>query len=119
MDSFPTRASVKRQYFDFHKNSPNGINESSTAQDLSVNLEENARLYLGSVKFEKRFSALDFKHLLCDALSAFPTQNHLVIKDQILVGVKNLEKYGLNLWLYPWRKEFRILKVSGRRKVCN
>ena len=70
------------------------------------------KTYLTSQPAEARFRALDqnvyrwLKRLVSD--ENYRPDVLLKLKE----GFGNLEHYALNLWRWPWRKEFHLIKVN-------
>jgi len=98
------RSFLKKQYCEYHSNNDSNITKES--------LVEQSRVYLSSVKPKYRFTLVN-SHSYINVLEKVATD--LERKEEsfqkIQCGFKSLEQYGLNLWKFPWRKEYHTIKV--------
>ena len=98
------RSLLQKKYCEYHSNSASGITEES--------LMKQSRIHLSSVEPECRFMLLNsysYKNVLEKAATDLEGKGESFQK--ILSGFKSLEQYGLNLWKFPWRKEYHTIKV--------
>ena len=101
------RGLLLKQYCDYHSKNGNEIPES---------LVKQSREFLNSVKPEDRFISLNldvYRNLLeriAENLEKNQESNQESIS-KIKSGFKSLEQYGVNLWKFPWRKEYHTIKV--------
>ena len=97
------------QYCEYHSNKDSGITEES--------LVVQSRVHLSSVNPKCRFMFLNSDSYI-NVLEKVATD--LGEKEEsfqrIQIGFKSLEQYGLNLWKFPWRKEYHTIKVCFVRK---
>ena len=98
-------SSLQRQYRDYHSNDGTGITVES--------LVENSREFLTTVKPEDRFAHqnMNFYKDVLETIAQKFERNEDCIKI-IKAGMNSLEKYGVNLWRFPWRKEYHTVKVA-------
>ena len=98
------RSLLLKQYCEYHSNNASGITQDS--------LVKQSREHLSSVKPKCRFMLLNSDSYI-NVLEKVATD--LEGKEEsfqkIHSGFKSLEQYGLNLWKFPWRKEYHTIKV--------
>jgi len=73
-------------------------------------LKEQAVKYISSVPFKEKFVIIRFEELLTTIISRKQARKAEDFLD-IQKGFRGLEKYGLKLLQFPWRKEFHTVKV--------
>lgn len=98
------RSLLLKQYCEYHSNNRSGITEKS--------LVEQSRVHLSSVKPKHRFTILNsdsYRDVLEKVATDLERKEETFQKIQS--GFKSLEQYGLNLWKFPWRKEYHTIKV--------
>lgn len=103
------RSLLLKQYCEYHLNDASGITEES--------LVEQSREHLSSVNPKYRFMLLNSDSYI-NVLEKVATdlgENEESFQ-KIQSGFKSLEQYGLNLWKFPWRKEYHTIKVCFVRK---
>ena len=109
MTSYVSRNDLLKMYSEFHTKDGGNNNQ----RDLYA----SGCKFLSSTAPEKRFMELGINlyRLLrkrVDKFDGHTADIMLVIKE----GFVFLEKYALNLWKFPWRKEFHVIKV--RAFIC-
>lgn len=75
---------------------------------------KQSREFLTSVKPEDRFLNLNvgvYRNLLKQIAENLEKESNQESISRITRGVKSLEQYGVNLWRFPWRKEYHTIKV--------
>lgn len=101
------RSLLLKQYCDYHSNNNNKIPEES--------LVKQSREFLTSAQPKDRFINLDvYGNLLKRIAENQKSSQESILK--IKSGFKSLEQYGVNLWRFPWRKEYHTIKVCFVRK---
>ncbi|XP_078368401.1 uncharacterized protein LOC144652250 isoform X2 [Oculina patagonica] len=100
------------QYQEYHSNSGTEITQES--------LVKQSRKLLTVVKPEERFVHLniDFYRNVLGKISQNFESNEESIQ-RITTGFNGLEKYGVNLWKFPWRKEYHTIKLYTAFFKCN
>ena len=96
--------SLLNQYQEYHTNNASGIKEES--------LVKQSRDFLTTVKPEDRFVHLNvdfYRNVLGIIAQKYDINEESIQK--INTGFKSLEKYAVNLWKFPWRKEYHTIKV--------
>ena len=83
-------------------------------------LVEQSREFLttATVKPEDRFVPLNidfYRNVLGKISSNFKSDEESL--QRITTGFNSLEKYGVNLWKFPWRKEYHTIKVCFVWKI--
>lgn len=103
--------SLLNQYQEYHTNNASGITEES--------LLKQSRDFLTTVKPEYRFVHLnvDFYRNVLGIIAQKYDRNVESIQ-KINTGFNSLEKYAVNLWKFPWRKEYRTIKVCTGYVEC-
>lgn len=98
------RSLLQKQYCDYHSNNASEITEES--------LVKQSREFLILVKPENRFILLnsDFYTNVLEKV-AMKLEGKEESIQKIKSGFKSLEQYGVNLWKFPWRKEYHTIKV--------
>ena len=100
------RSLLLKHYCDYHLNDSNTISKES--------LVKQSREFLASVKPEDRFLNLNvgvYRNLLKQIAENLEKESNQESISRITRGVKSLEQYGVNLWRFPWRKEYHTIKV--------
>ena len=100
------RSLLLKHYCDYHSNDSNAISKES--------LVKQSREFLTSVKPEDRFLNLNvgvYRNLLKQIAENLEKESNQESISRITRGVKSLEQYGVNLWRFPWRKEYHTIKV--------
>lgn len=99
------------QYQEYHTNNASAITEES--------LVKQSRDFLTTVKPEDRFVHLnvDFYRNVLGIIAQKYDRNEESIQ-KINTGFNSLEKYAVNLWKFPWRKEYRTIKVCTSYVKC-
>ena len=100
------RSLLLKLYCDYHSNDSNKI--------LKESLVKQSREFLTSVKPEDRFLNLNvgvYRNLLKQIAENVEKESNQESISRITRGVKSLEQYGVNLWRFPWRKEYHTIKV--------
>lgn len=100
------RSLLLKLYCDYHSNDFNTISKES--------LVKQSREFLTSVKPEDRFLNLNvgvYRNLLKQIAENLEKESNQESISRITRGVKSLEQYGVNLWRFPWRKEYHTIKV--------
>ena len=97
---------VLKIYKEYH------LNEVGVTEELLV--DQGRKLLLSQyVKPKNRFVFLDidfYRNVLGGIAKDFEKSEESINKMQ--AGFKSLEKYAVNLWKFPWRKEYHSIKVS-------
>lgn len=106
------KCTLLEKYQKYHLDNDNGI-----TKDL---LEEDGRelLFSNSVKPRDRFTYLDIDFYRCileNIVNNFERNDDSIQKMQ--TGFNSLEKYAVNLWKFPWCKEYHKIKVCFLLKV--
>lgn len=98
------RSLLQKQYCDYHSNNASKITEES--------LVRQSREYLSSVTPKNRFILLN-SDSYTNVLEKVATnlEGNEESFQKIKSGFKSLEQYGVNLWKFPWRKEYHTIKV--------
>ena len=107
-------------YQDYHLNDEASRTKKSEQESQ---LRKQGREYLCSqfVNPKDRFlclHVLDFyKSILLKIVRCgdFEKQETSTALSSLMTGFHSLEKYAVNLWKFPWRKEYHIIKVG----FCN
>ena len=78
-------------------------------------LETDGRELLSSVEPESRYLCLgtDFYKNVLEKIAQKLERNEDSIQ-KMKAGFHCLEKYAINLWKFPWRKEYHSIKVCVR-----
>jgi len=100
------RSLLLQQYCDYHSSNDNKIVEES--------LVKQSREFLTLARPEFRFINLNLD--VYGNLLERIAENHKSDQESILKiksGFKSLEQYGVNLWKFPWRKEYHTIKVCS------
>lgn len=98
------KSDLLNEYQDYHLKSNSEITKEK--------LIEGARKFLSSVKPEDRFVYLDinfYEGILENIAQNFDRNEDSI--QMIKAGFNSLEKYAVNLWKFPWRKEYHSIKV--------
>lgn len=107
------KCSLLEKYQKYHLHNDN----EKITKDL---LEEDGRelLFSTSLKPIDRFNFLDidfYRHILENIAGNFERNEDSIQKMQ--TGFNSLEKYAVNLWKFPWRKEYHKVKVRFLLKI--
>ena len=95
------RSLLLEQYQNYH-----------SSKDVSItgkSLEDEGREFLSSVKPEERYIYLSLYPKLAKTAQNFERDENGIQK--LKTGFNCLEKYAVNLWKFPWRKEYHTIKV--------
>lgn len=96
------------QYIEYHSNG--GIEEKW--------LERISKEFLSIVEPGDRFAyGVDFYKDIVRIAQYF--DEHEDFFKMMKAGINSLEKYGLNLWRFPWRKEYHSVKLYTAFFKCN
>lgn len=82
------------------------------SKDVSItgrSLEDDGREFLSTVKPEERYILLNLYPILVKTAQHFERNENSIQK--MKTGFNCLEKYALNLWKFPWRKEYHTIKL--------
>ena len=96
--------SLSKEYQEYHSNNNNKSTEES--------LVKHSREFLSAVEPKDRFVYLNidfYENVLVRISRKFESNEESI--QRILTGFNSLEKYGVNLWKFPWRKEYQTIKV--------
>lgn len=81
-------------------------------------LERVSKKFLSTVKPGDRFAqGVDFYGDIVRISQDF--DEHEDFYKMVKTGINSLEKYGLNLWRFPWRKEYHTVKLYTAFFKCN
>ena len=99
------RSLLLKHYCDYYSNDANEISKES--------LVKQSREFLTSVTPEERFLNLDVYRKLKQISENLDknVKSYQESISRISSGFKSLEQYGVNLWRFPWRKEYHTIKV--------
>lgn len=87
--------------------------EYNLSKDVSItgrSLEDDGREFLSSVNPEERYIVLNLYPILVKTAQNFERNENSIQK--MKTGFNCLEKYAVNLWKFPWRKEYHTIKVQ-------
>lgn len=73
--------------------------------------DEGRRVLLSEEEPRKRFNTLDLYHILYERVQYTDCQRHI---QDFIKAIELLEMFCVNLFLFPWRKEIKTLKVNER-----
>lgn len=95
------------KYHRYHSNSDSGITMES--------LVNRSREFLSTVGPEERFVHfnIDFYRNVMEKIchNENSSESNEKSLQRIVTGFNHLEKYAINLWKFPWRKEYQTIKV--------
>ena len=100
------RSLLLQQYCDYHSSNGTEISEES--------LVKQSREFLTLAEPEERFINLNldvYENLLGRIAKNQKSDQESILR--IGSGFKSLEQYGVNLWRFPWRKEYHTIKVCS------
>ena len=97
------RSLLQKLYCEYHANNTSGITEES--------LVKQSREFLTSVKPKDRFIHSNFYENVLERVASKNFERNEESIQKIKSGFHSLEQYGLNLWKFPWRKEYHTIKV--------
>lgn len=94
---------LQNQYIGYHS-------QNITDESKEKGLERISKEFLSTVEPGDRFAqGVDFYEDIVRISQYF--DEHEDFYKMVKAGINSLEKYGLNLWKFPWRKEYHTVKV--------
>lgn len=102
---------LQNQYIGYHS-------QNITDESKEKGLERISKEFLSTVEPGDRFAqGVDFYEDIVRISQYF--DEHEDFYKMVKAGINSLEKYGLNLWKFPWRKEYHTVKLYTAYFKCN